>query len=237
MKHLIPFSYIQWLRKFSAHSQDSTVRTIVPILTFKLQTTESIQEIISLIQPHIDTGKTNIYGPVNFYSQLNTWQAVLHNIVNDSKRANQSFERIIKTEQNHLLLDLIHEFLKTPRNQMHNNTPSLLKILCDDEFHEVIQYIVSIQDAPAPINPPKGSFALVTPINEMHADGLRLLNNVCSKYEERSPIWHKANSLLQSLLLNYQDMQKVEIGLVETEEAGEPPKVEGSTWSSQCNLM
>lgn len=244
MKHLISFNYIHWLKQFSASSKHTTVKALVPKLVAGLKKSNSVEEVIALIEPHVDSARKGICGPINFYSQLANWHNILKVIVKDSKQANQALTEIQRTEQNRSLLELISQFLNNPRNQLHYNTPSLLKTICDNELPEIIEYIISLEKAPAPKNPQKGSFASIEPFNDMHAACLELLNNVSKKFEERNPLWHKANTLLQSSLLNYQEMREPESDLEDSEEFEEDleefeeePSQSETMWSSMCHIM
>lgn len=134
---------------------------------------------------------------------------------------------------NTALILMLNDLMSNPKSLSHERMPSLLNVLCDTQLNELITFIVTLEKAPQHPTPTKGSFNAVTPINSEHAACLKLLNNLSSKFDEHNELWQKANTLLQSSLIIYQDIHLVEINLDDTNEPSEDPE----KGKGNCNMM
>ncbi len=214
MTHLIFSDYIYWLRRFCAKTKDITTNNLAKQLILGFSKCHSIDDLLNLIQP-LTGSRSNVYGPINFYLKLAEWETFLISLKGAHEIAIQTLKRIEPIQQNFYLIELLQDFLNSPRNQMHTSSFSLLKILTDDELPTLIEYIVGLKDVPPPKDPPAGSFAAMVPLNNMHGACLKMLINLSFHFKEGSDTYAKANNLLQSSIRIYSDMHMEEIDLVE----------------------
>lgn len=237
MKNLVIQGYINWLQKFRlANKTHSTSVQISTRLIADLKNTESIDTLNDLIKteltrPTSTDDSIHQYMPPMFYKQLSDWQNTLAKINGDCDTSLIILQDVPRTPENTPFIDLLKDILNDKRARMHHRITSILSVLRNEHFPDLLLYITKLAEKPYPTNPKEGDFAAIQPVNEYHRTCLHMLNNLAQSPNSH-PDWSAGNGLLQAALLVYLDMHSEEINLDDSDDFT-PPKNDNST----CYLM
>ena len=220
--------YTIWLMQYNTRVQHPTVQAIAGELITSLPKIKYINDLISLlakyINPHGDDTKLNnptLYGPINFYAQLLSWQAELDIIETDYPKAQAVLLGIQVNPTITPLIRFLNELMNQPKMLLHQSMPNLLTALCAKNLSDLLNFMANLKKAPLPVSPMRGTSAALTLTNPDHAACIELFNNVSAQVDEKNELWIQANNLLDSALLMYQEMQLVEVNLEDDEKQNE----------------
>lgn len=211
MSNFLNEDYVFWLNRYKEKTENHTVRLIAGELITLLPKAQSIEEVVLLLKKYTSSSEDHaLYGPINFFAQLSTWQTELGNILNKCSMAQLLLEDNNSNPDTAPLIRFLHELLTSPKLKLHNRMPGLLVIL-DKELPNVMHFLTNLEKAPLPIPPQTGSFAAIKPCSTDHAACIALLNNLSNKFDEHNILWSRSNTLLQNALLIYQDKQEISL--------------------------
>ena len=221
MSNFLNEDYVFWLNRYKEKTVNPTVRLIAGELITLLPKAKSIEDVIFLLKKYTSTSEDRaLYGPINFFAQLSTWQTELDNILNNCSMALLLLEDNNTNQNIAPLIRFLHELLTSPKLRMHNRMPGLLAIL-DKELPNILHFLANLEKVPLPILSQPGSFNAIIPCSTDHAACILLLNNLSHKFDEHNILWTRSNTLLQNALLIYQDKQLKEISLEDEKQAQE----------------
>lgn len=224
--------YINWLNTFRLAEPTNTVaQARARELISDLENIGSLEKLGAILEKTISQ---NQYGPLNYNKKLSDWYQEVINISKDCALAKIYLQNLEITPQNALLIRFLTQLMNEPKALLHTSIPSLVYVLNSKNLPELIEFIVSLETAPQPVDPRQGSFAALVPKNSDHQACLALLNNLVKQYNENNPLWVAGNSLLQTSLkiFNEYDMEFVEINLHD-----EKQEVTPQDKKSECTLM
>jgi hypothetical protein len=231
--------YIIWLKQYTKLVTHSAIHVIAKELIASLPNTKDINKLIALlnkyINPHGDDSKLQnptLYGPVNFYAQLLTWQLELENINKDFLKAEAVMQDIAVVPAITPLIRFLKEIMAAPEMLLFQTMPTLLTQLCDTNVPNVLKFLANLVETPFSVPAKPGSLAASNPFNSDHKVCLDLFNSLSKITLEKDALWTQAHDLVQSALLTYQQMNMVEINLKDDEkDSNSRPK------SSSCVIM
>lgn len=219
MKNSIIPSYIHWLERYYSKSKDSSAKQLCD----EIAEITDIDELIRLFSTHLTPHATE-YGAITFHSQVLTWSSGLEKLKADRQSAIAQITQVPITKENKALRTLLKEILDEHELLLHSQMPSVLQIICNSTFSELIDYIVHLPEAPIVSKPRAGSFASQTPKSHQHGMCLSMLNNLAAAINEKHPLWDAANGLLQNALRIYQDLELVVVSISDDKANNTPSK-------------
>ncbi|KTC84316.1 hypothetical protein [Legionella cincinnatiensis] len=186
-------------------------RGIILYLIEEISKARTIEDLIKLFSNYLNSDGAH-YETISLNSQLSDWKKDLEDLKSAQQQILVELGKIPTTSKNKNLLLLLKEVLSDSHLLLHSYITHLLNIFYNNSISDLIDYIIQIPIAPKPLNPPPGSFAAQTPRSEQHAECLILLNNLAS-VKEKERLWETANSLLQTSLTMYQELEFLEVSL------------------------
>lgn len=219
MSNFLNKQYIVWLENYSEKNNNYSVRFIVNSLITNLKKANSIKEVQDLLQPYFLTEEENtekerseLYGPINLHSQCAIWNHQLKNILKSCAEANEIL-CALHSESEVLPLRLFLQLLvNKPKLQLNTRILELTRIICDENFPDVLRFVAQLKDIPIsdPVQKPprSGDFAALAIERPELGDCVALLNKLCAKtnFDAQNSTWERANGLLQKSLLAYRDL-------------------------------
>ncbi|WP_115700536.1 hypothetical protein [Legionella sainthelensi] len=186
-------------------------RGIILYLIEEISKARTIEDLIKLFSNYLNSDSAR-YETISLNTQLSDWKKNLENLKLAQQQILVELSKIPITPTNKNILLLLKEILSDSNLMLHNHIITFLNLLHNNSISELINYLVQIPIAPNPINPVPNSIAAQTPRSEQHAECLVLLNNLAS-VKEKEGLWETANSLLQTSLTMYQDLEFLEVSL------------------------
>lgn len=225
MSNLLNEQYMAWLKQYIHYCDHPTILKIAAELIEVLPKIKDIRDLRRVLSKFINPQgdkvqlqQTTLYGPINFYIQLLTWQSELETIENTKPKAFRVVRSIVETSETKPLIVFLSAVLSKPKMQLHYKMPNLLTLLCAKNFPEILNFIISLSKTPLPESTKLKSYPLVSPDIPIHKDLLILLHKVSIQARNKNELGIQADRLLQSALAIYQEMQLVEVSLNESVE-------------------
>jgi hypothetical protein len=223
MKHLINAQYCTWLKRYKKLTKNPQTLKIADELLCSIPTTLTTQELINLFAPYTkpihsnpaDVKPNPVYGPIEFYSTLLTWQSQLKTLQTLQQNALATIA-IIKPQSPTTIpvLSTLTELITEPLVLLHTEGSKLLCLINHSNFKEIIKLLT-----PLKITEPTKYTSFHYNKEYCHY----LLLALRTEIKEGDKTWVQANQLLELILDLYQEYNAlVEIDL-DCEESEEPP--------------
>ncbi len=198
-------NYISCLEAFS--KKNAACSKQAAELADKLQNINDFSELRAEIEALTKTAnQRDLFAENPFINQLKRWKM-------DLDALDLAFQNAIQTLHDHpettesLFIDFIDALLKDERCKFHVRGLSLVKQLeTADNLINVIQHLSDLEEVPAPKSPRPGTFDALVPENQAHERCLALLRKNAEFYDASNALSVNANSLLQSLLSIYKEI-------------------------------
>ncbi|QDP73189.1 hypothetical protein FOG18_11770 [Legionella israelensis] len=147
-----------------------------------------------------------LFGKNEFFLKLDDWQEEIINRQEAYIKALGTINEVESSSDIHKLITFIRNTLNGDDCLLHIRGLSLFKILEDaEQLKETLEYLASLPEVDPPDDPRQNTFDAIVPDDEEHAACLRLLRNNSADFHSNYPANRHANSLLQTVLLIYQD--------------------------------
>lgn len=216
-KNFLPYDYTIWLKGFAkTYPEHHVTQRLIQTLIKELKHIESIDQMKTRLVQSIETLQNSTAYPVHFLAQLGKWNK---DIIGRTERlgiAKQVLDTLPSHAKTKPLISFLKKLLNSPHASLHLSANSLLSVLNNAKLPELIDYLAALEDKPDPKNPRPGSFAAIkqslpdSDLTSDYAQCLTLLNNLTTVYKESDPICDLGNSLLQSSLIIYKDLNSME---------------------------
>ncbi|MDI1351780.1 MAG: hypothetical protein PSV35_03275 [bacterium] len=195
-----------FIQKLEQYRKDISIKKNAEKLIHEIQQTNSFDALLSLLTAY--KNKFSPYGSISLTATLMDWENYLQEIKNNHDLAIKTINFIQSSDKTTPLIEFIKELLTSPTLLLHIKINVLLHSL-NNNFAQLLNFIINIKQIDAPQNPQRGSFASLKPFNYNHECTISLLNNIAANIQENNPLWHDANSLLQTSLGMYHDLHYV----------------------------
>lgn len=201
---------IRWLEGF-AQKNPSYRRQVTDCLeTFKtLESFQGLKETIDALCRSIPQS-ARMFEENPLQKQFKSWQNELLLLQEGYRTAKQSLDFEFGYERlpvNHLI-SFIKNLLDDPNILLHYRSLSLFKFLEDPQaINEILKHLSGLGEVPFPDNPKPNTFEAIEPVNEEHAECIRLLCNNSAAMTVDNERSQKANGLLQTMLKIHLDLQ------------------------------
>lgn len=204
MNDSITHHYTLWLKQYYSQEHDPTSLRLIK----NIAAISHIDALILLFSQYLKPEFVS-YGSIPLYAQISKWKSDLEKVVLGQQKALDALETIVITAENKNLLMLLKEILENHELLLHRHIPILLQTLCDSAVPDLIKYIIQLPQA-HPLSP---SFVPQAAKSEQHAACIALLNNTAAQSLSKHPLWRRANTLVHTALVIYQELDLVEVSL------------------------
>lgn len=196
-----------WLKRFH-ETEKGTLGRLAKSLAEELNQVSNCNQVIETLSRYLKNNSdstTKVKTSINFFQKIQDWIKQFSELNDALVSAQEALKVIEPSNQLAPLITIINEILATPQSLLHIKALSLLRNISSPDFPKTLAYIAALENTPPPETPLSHSFAAQTPVNELHATGQQLLNNVAAviKTDENNPNWMQANGLLQNSILIY----------------------------------
>lgn len=206
MKNSIVETYLQSLK-----TPNFKPRYLVSEFKAALSKVKSYSELYDLICTYLaeepaDLSDANapILKSPGFFHTLKGWKQSLDQDAETARTIRENLENLSAPEA---LVSFIKQLLANPDNLLHQRIPGLLKHLDLAHLQETLEALARLPEAPWPAQILPGDYLAIQPFNELHSQCIRLLNNNSRAFDENNIYWVRANSILQTVLLIFEDLR------------------------------
>jgi hypothetical protein len=211
MKNFIIESYSRWLHRFAESQDNKKLKLSAEKLSEEILDAHSINQAQNIIQKYTAVSEYDVMNTAVFHNKILEWNknlTLLESRITSAKLNLASVDsKLIAITP---LIALVTDILEDPQNLLHCSMLSFVTLLSSPRLQDTLQYVASLDKAPAPIDPPPGTFAALKPLNSDHADCIQLILNNSAAIDSKNVHWEQANSLLQNLLLMHKDVNEVD---------------------------